>query len=287
MVSSTTSEVRSASRPFLKWPGGKQWIAKAIVDAVKWSGKGTYFEPFLGGGSLFFAMDPTTARLSDSNTDLMICYRAVRDYAEPVIAHLSRLSHDRSTFDRIRKSRPTSVVERAVRFIYLNKTAFNGMYRVNRNGEFNVPFGDFRNPSICQPDRLRRASATLQGATVRTSRYASALTDVRSGDFVYLDPPYVTGHNNNGFIKYNRRLFSWDDQISLADSAKRLRKLGATVVITNAAHDDVLDLYADFYYLIVDRQSRIGGGNQFRGVVSEAVLCSKPFVLDPPRIERL
>lgn len=262
-------------KPFLKWTGGKQWLSRRLASALSWDSKlGTYHEPFLGGGSLFFALQPSRAILSDLNSDLIATYIAVRDSVERVIEALEVLPNDLATFEAVRGSAPGDRVSRSARLLYLNRTAFNGIYRVNRNGQFNVPFGYYQNRVICHPERLRECSRALKTATLRTAHFSDASRQVSASDFVYFDPPYVTGHNNNGFIKYNRRLFDWRAQEELAAEAHRLRELGAQVVVSNAAHDKVLELYEGFNVIIMSRKSLIGGGIRYRGIVQEAVISS-------------
>lgn len=272
-------KLRLGTRPFLKWTGGKQWLTFVLKDLLSELGNRYYFEPFLGGGAVFFSLQPDSAYLSDSNSELIATFRAVRDSVESVIEELSDLKNNKTTFLRVRASTPARSVDRAVRMIYLNKTAFNGMYRVNQEGRFNVPFGQFSSVNICQEERLQAASDALAGATLRTESFQRALSKVKRGDLVYLDPPYVTTHNNNGFLKYNSRLFAWSDQQRLADLAEELRCMGAIVLISNAAHGPLLDLYPYFHAYYLQRHSLIGGGNDFRGSITEVLLSSIPLDL--------
>ena len=164
-----TAQSHTPPRPFLKWPGGKQWLMPRFAQILDIS-HGTYREPFLGGGAAFFAAQPQGAVLSDANSDLVATYRVVRDAVEPLIEELRSYPHEKAFFDAIRATDPDTDVRRAARFIYLNKTAFNGMYRVNRQGEFNVPFGSFVRPGICQPERLLAASLSLRAAALSSLR---------------------------------------------------------------------------------------------------------------------
>jgi len=273
----STAASSAPARPFLKWTGGKQWLSFVIGDALEGHRHRHYIEPFLGGGAMFFALQPETAYLSDRNGDLIAAYRAVRDTVDDVIDGLSKLRNNKSTFHKMRAWQPDRLVDRAVRFVYLNKTAFNGMYRVNKDGVFNVPYGLYPAATICQEDRLRSASTALAAVTLRTAPFQAALKLAKRGDLVYLDPPYVTTHNNNGFVKYNALLFSWDDQKRLAAIAETLRRRGVVVIVSNAAHGSVLDLYPNFYVLELNRTSLIGGGRELRGQITEALLCSFPL----------
>ncbi len=263
------------ARPFLKWPGGKQWLAPLAAELVPPEFAGRYFEPFLGGGSLFFSLRPERARLSDVNEELIRTYEAVRDHVEAVITELRRYPHDRAFFQRIRRARPRSPIRIAARMIYLNKTAFNGMYRVNARGEFNVPFGRYVNPGICHETRLREASRTLQSAiSVRTADFDCATRSAREGDFVFMDPPYITGHTNNGFRKYNAQLFRWEDQERLSATAHKLADRGVSVAITNANHPAIRALYKDFAIIDIERRSLISSSVVTRALVPEAIYAS-------------
>ena len=265
------------ARPFLKWAGGKQWLAPLADRLLPEGFSGTYYEPFLGGGAMFFALSPNRAILSDANAELIATCEALRDDVESVIRTLRRYPHDRTFFEQIRRRRPRTPTTVAARFIYLNKTAFNGLYRVNLKGEFNVPFGSYVNPSICQEDRLRSAAKALNGATMYSGDFETAVARSQSGDFAYLDPPYVTGHNNNGFLKYNAPLFSWDDQLRLSMVARRLRDKGVLVLVTNADHAAVTELYEGFFRYRVQRNSLIGGVGSARSNVSEMLVSSYPL----------
>jgi DNA adenine methylase len=266
-----------AVRPFLKWTGGKQWLAAVASSVLPDGFSGRYIEPFVGGGSLFFAVGSRRATLGDMNRELIDAYIAVRDCPEKVIAALGRYPYDREFFEHMRRARPRAIHTRAARLIYLNKAAFNGMYRVNLRGEFNVPFGRYTNPTICDTARIRAAATALRGVTLRVGDFERTLRAAKSGDVVYLDPPYITGHRNNGFLKYNARLFSWEDQRRLAALAVRLTSRGVFVVVSNSDHAEVTSLYQGFFRYGVVRNSLIGGQGSHRGPVREALLTSTPI----------
>jgi DNA adenine methylase len=262
------------ARPFLKWAGGKQWLAPIATALIQPEPRGRYFEPFLGGGALFFAAQPDRAVLSDLNVELICAYEALRDQVDPLIGELSRYPHDREFFYAMRTKRPRSRVRVAARLIYLNKTAFNGMYRVNAKGEFNVPFGRYRRPTICHEERLRDAAAALRRAELRCADFAQATADARAGDIVFFDPPYVTGHHNNGFRKYNAQLFSWHCQERLYDVTVNLVRRGVRVVMTNADHPAIRGLFEGMHVTPVQRNSLINSAAADRGPVREAVYTS-------------
>lgn len=261
-------------RPFLKWTGGKQWLAPFVSRWLDNDFAGHYYEPFLGGASSFLAACPSSATLSDRSEELITTYQAVRDDVELVIETLRAYPHNKEFYESLRRKQPRKPHTQAARLIYLNKTAFNGIYRVNRAGRFNVPFGAYKNPTICNEERLRAASERLAKVKLRICDFADALENASPGDFVYLDPPYITGHQNNGFLKYNASLFSWEDQIRLAELARELTKQGVTVAVSNSDHPAVLDLYPGFFYYRLTRSSRIGGTVASRGAVAEAILAS-------------
>lgn len=262
------------ARPFLKWAGGKQWmipIADALLPA---DFLGTYYEPFVGGGALFFALAPEKTLLSDANEHLISSYRAVRDSPSKVITRLQKYPHSKEFFEKMRSTKPRTPYTVAARLIYLNKTAWNGLYRVSREGHFNVPFGRYENPSICNEDRLRAASKVLKGTRLRACAFESAVKSAGEGDLVYFDPPYITGHSNNGFHKYNAHLFDWSGQIRLAELSGRLRDSGVHVIVSNAHNEDLIRLYKHFYRYTVVRRSSIAGVTSSRGKAQEVLLSS-------------
>jgi DNA adenine methylase len=274
----------SAVRPFLKWAGGKQWLAPLAATWLPSDFSGTYYEPFVGGGSIFFAAAPGKAVLSDRCGELITAFRAVRDDVDAVIKALKTYPHTHEFFLTIRDRTPRTPHTQAARLIYLNKTAFNGLYRVNHNGKFNVPFGRYRNPTICNETRLRAAASILKNVDLRAGDFEVGLDGAVAGDFVYIDPPYITGHQNNGFLKYNAALFSWEDQKRLSRLAAKLREDGVTVVISNSDHQSVLDLYPGYFHYRLERRSLIGGAGSQRGQVSEALLTSTELDGVPTRM---
>lgn len=277
--------------PFLKWPGGKRWLAPALVQMFDLSGKtATYVEPFLGGGAVFFAGRFGRSRLSDSNAELIATFRAVRDDHEAVIKQLRALpAPSPETYALLAKRRPRTEATRAARFLYLNRLAFNGVWRVNARGEFNVPYGHRPPNDLVAATRLRACGAALRDASLQTCDYLEALHRVRAGDVVYCDPPYTVSHNNNGFIRYNENLFSWADQRALAARAAELTDLGVHVAVSNAAHHDVLRLYPShaFHAFRVVRTSRVAGAVSHRRPQAEMLFVSRHAIKDRRRGVRL
>jgi DNA adenine methylase len=260
--------------PFLKWAGGKRWIARFVAELLCNSRR--HFEPFAGSAACFFATRTRQAYLSDDNEELINCYRVVRDNGKGLIDCLKSLKIDRRTFNRIRSASPPSRLERAVRFIYLNRTAFNGLYRVNREGHFNVPFGCKPTTMLCDASSLLACASRLQGVRLEASDFSVALKHVRAADAVYIDPPYTVKHNDNAFRRYNERIFSWDDQVRLAGIAGTLATRGARLVITNALHPDVTAMYSrrHFLGLRIVRASNMAASSLKRGSCEELLLVS-------------
>jgi len=263
--------------PFLKWPGGKRWLARQI-DSLLPSAYERYLEPFLGGGAVFFHLSPRRAILSDSNKELINVYRCLRDHVEEIDERLASLQrrHCEAVYYRTRAMAPIDPVGRALRFIYLNRTCFNGIYRVNLKGEFNVPMGT-KDLIEYPKDYLNGVAATLRRASIRKLDFEKAIDMATAGDFVYLDPPYTVMHNNNNFVKYNARLFSWEDQIRLAAAIKRAAGRGAAIMLSNADHQHVRELYKGFgYHRSVNRASILAAEPQHRRITTELIVTNYP-----------
>lgn len=262
--------------PFLKWAGGKRFLLPELLEYIQLPDEGgTYFEPFLGGGAVFFALEPKRARLSDAAPELIDTYEAVRDSVEDIIRHLSCMKHSKDDYYRIRGTRPRLAPTRAARFIYLNKTCFNGLYRVNLKGEFNVPFG--RHPDsllICNREQLRKASKALKGVTVEVEDFESALERAKAGDVIYCDPPYTVAHSNNGFVEYNAQVFSWADQVRLASAATLCMERGVKVYVSNADHISIRQLYKPLGFQIqeIRRWTTMAGNSTKRFSSTELLL---------------
>ena len=237
------------------------------------------FQPFLGGGAVYFGLRPPQAVLSDLNGELIEAYVAVRDEVDDVITCLRSLSKDKETYYRVRAWQPRSTASRAARFIYLNKTCFNGLFRVNLKGEFNVPYGRHGDQLVvCDEDQLKQAQEALHDTEIVQRDFGVVFRRVRAGDSVYLDPPYTTAHINNGFIEYNARVFSWDDQRRLASNALRLVKRGARIAISNADHPSITALYTHKRFAIhrIHRWSTMASKGDFRFPTTELLIVGAP-----------
>jgi DNA adenine methylase len=259
-------------RPFLRWAGSKRALLGQVIEALPTT-YGRYHEPFLGAGSLFFLLQPQRAVLSDSCLELVETFEALQGNPSAVLRYLRPLKPKRDLFYSIRSQRSAGPYKRAAEFIYLNKTCWNGLYRVNSRGEFNVPYGLPKTDHVIDEDNLFACATALgrEGVDLQCCDFEDALAGVEQGDLVFLDPPYVTRHNNNGFIDYNEQLFSWADQVRLAGMARELAGRGAHVVVTNAYHGEVIDLYRGFNLMPIDRASTLASNVAKRGRVSEAL----------------
>ncbi len=229
--------------PFLKWAGGKRWFANRCLHMVP-GDFGRYIEPFLGSAAMYFALKPRRALLADLNTDLIECYRAIRSSPAEIVALLTQ-HHDRHCDEHYyatRAVKPVDPIERAVWLIYLNRTCWNGLFRVNRRNEFNVPIGTKTNV-VLPTDDFWAMSQMLHPADIRNQDFETTLDAAERGDFVFVDPPYTVKHNLNGFLKYNDKIFSWADQIRLRDAVVRASDRGAMVLVTNANHQSIREIY--------------------------------------------
>lgn len=256
-------------KPFLRWAGGKTWLIKYLSNYLPSSGFNTYHEPFLGGGSVFFSLQPQKAILSDLNQELIGTYLQVKDNVEDVIKHLSNFSNTSINYYQVRGTNYDSETQKAAKFIYLNQTSFNGIYRVNLKGEYNVPFG-YRNKDFLDTKALRAASEALKNVELLHVDFVETLNNIKEGDLVFIDPPYTVAHENNGFVKYNQNIFAWEDQERLNNYIKSVTEKGAYFIMTNAAHKSIEELYSDIGESIkLQRASLIGGKGALRTLYNE------------------
>lgn len=235
-------------KPILKWAGGKTQLLNEILPKVP-KQYGKYIEPFVGGGALFFALHPEQAVIADSNPELVNMYQEIANHVEDVIEYLHRYENTKEDFYRIRSLdwETLSKPEAAARMIYLNKTCFNGLYRVNRKGQFNVPYGKYKSPNFCDEDSLYAASNILDRVTIMCGDYLSVLMQyAEEGDFVFLDPPYLPVSEYADFKRYTKEQFYEEDHIELAKEVTRLQERGCHVILTNSNHPLVHELYAPY-----------------------------------------
>jgi DNA adenine methylase len=266
------------ARPFLKWAGGKTQLLPELTKHVPPT-YGRYIEPMVGGGALFFHLRPEVAILGDLNEELINCYRVVRDEVEAVIGRLRRCLNEEEFYYRVRAQDPHELdtVCRAARTIYLNKTCFNGLYRVNKSGKFNVPFGRRRNPTICDEEGLRCASAALQGVRLVAGDYKDILREhAVVGDFVYLDPPYHPVGGYADFKRFTKEFFYEEDHIELRDEFHRLVETGSWVLLTNSNTEFVRSLYEGFDYAVLDTRRSISSNPSTRTGEDLVVMATRP-----------
>ncbi len=262
-------------RPFLKWAGGKRWLIERHLALIpEFSGR--YIEPFLGSGAVFFFLRPKKAILADVNADLIRTYSAIKsDHAE--VERLLKLHHDKHSetyYYDVREKHFSDDCAHAAHFIYLNRTCWNGLYRVNKLGVFNVPIGT-KTSVVLPTDDFPRIASCLKTATVKISDFEKTIDLAEAGDLVFADPPYTVKHNNNGFVKYNQKIFSWEDQLRLSQSLIRAKKRGAKILCTNADHSSLRELYRSSFNLqVIRRASVISGKSEHRGPTTEiAITC--------------
>lgn len=268
-----TQEISNQLTPFLKWAGGKRWLSSNYPEIIP-RNFNKYIEPFLGGGAIFFSLVPKCAILSDVNFDLISTYQAIRDDWKAVQIALTRHQHNHSAKyyyeerDRIRR-KPH---EKAAQFLYLNRTCWNGLYRVNLLGKFNVPKGTKDNV-LLSTDDFQSVSNALQNASLLSADFENVIDTATSGDFLFVDPPYTVKHNVNGFVKYNEKIFHWDDQIRLASAVTRAATRNVKILVTNANHKSIRNLYGDLGDVRqLSRFSVLAGDKSSRGKTSELAI---------------
>lgn len=264
------------AQPFVKWAGGKTSLLPELLRRVP-PQFGVYYEPFLGGGALFFALRPARAVLGDINEDLISAYLEVRDDPDGLMRALDRYDYDRDVYYRVR-SLSTAGLDRqarAARFLYLNRTCYNGLYRVNRRGEFNVPMGRYRRPlRLYDPAVLRAASAALAHAEILLASFDRSVTTAQPGDFVYLDPPYWPLASTASFTRYSPNGFSENDQKWLKALVDRLTERGVHVLLSNSDTPFTRWLYAEYHVETVRAPRAINSAPDGRGAVSELLVSN-------------
>ncbi|MNY04336.1 Modification methylase DpnIIA [compost metagenome] len=261
--------------PFLKWAGGKGRLLGQYEPLFP-QRFNRYFEPFVGAGAVFFHLEPQKAHLSDTNPDLIACYQVIRDELPALIEVLRMYRHDRDFYYHVRELNPADLtaVQRAARMIFLNKTCFNGLWRVNRRGQFNVPFGDYKNPKILDEDNLHAVSQALQGVSIDLRPFDEVVSKARRGDFIYMDPPYHPVSSTSNFTSYGADDFKPDDQIRLAAAFRRLDAKGCKVMLSNSDTPFIRELYEDYRIEQVWCRRAINRDAAKRGAVSEVVVMN-------------
>lgn len=261
--------------PFLKWAGGKGQLLDQY-DPLFPKRYRRYLEPFVGGGAVFFHLRPARAVLSDGNAELIDCFRAVREEVRAVIAALRLHRYDRDHFYAVRAIEPETLTlaERAARTIFLNRTCFNGLYRVNSRGRFNVPFGRYVNPKILDAENLRACSRALRRARIECAPFQAVLGEARRGDFVYFDPPYHPRSKTSCFTAYEPGGFTADDQRELARVYSALDRRGVLLMLSNSDTPLIRELYRGFRIVEVRATRSINSKTEGRGAIRELVVLN-------------
>lgn len=271
---SYTKTKQQLFEPILKWPGGKRWLAPLLHELLKVELENYYYEPFLGGAAMYLAISPMNAVLSDTNEQLIDFYLVCSENAEEVVSRARQFSNQEDVYYRVRDSKPSSSIGKAARFLYLNKTCWGGVFRLNQKGEFNVPFGN-SGRRLCKKKSVVASADKLKEATYWCCDFEEAFSDAGKGDVIFADPPYTSRGQFNGFVRYNEKLFSWRDQVRLSESAKSARKRGTFVAVCGSYHRDVLGLYENWWVIETQRASAVSRKLSSRKQVSECVVLSR------------
>ncbi len=251
--------LQTTAKPILKWAGGKSQLLDELIPLMP-KNYGQYIEPFVGGGALFFGVIPENAIISDLNSEIINLYRIVRDNVIGLIAELQNYKNTKTFFYNIRQKNISSLspVEKAARTIYLNKTCFNGLYRVNKKGGFNTPFGYYKRPVICDSENLFAASELLRQTQIKTGDYKTILREfAKPNDFIFLDPPYLPVSEYSDFKRYTKEQFYEEDHMELSKEVDRLYDMGCSVVLTNSNHPLVHELYSKFSITVYQTRRNI------------------------------
>lgn len=277
--------INAKPRPFVKWVGGKRQLLKQFRELGLYPPEAfnpitsTYHEPFVGGGAVFFDLLPKNAKLSDLNNELVITYNVIKNNVEELIKSLQKHIYDKEYYLEVRakKVENLSDVEIASRFIFLNRTGFNGLYRVNKSGQFNVPFGRYSNPVICDEDNLRRVSDVLQDVVVTHQDYKNVLGTAKSGDFIYFDPPYYPINTTSSFTSYTVEGFLEKEQTELRDTFVKLHERGCFVMLSNSDTPFINKLYSELERVSINKiiaGRAINSKGSKRGKINEVLITN-------------
>lgn len=270
-------------QPFTKWTGGKRQLLPVIRELMPKT-YNRYFEPFVGGGALFFDLAPKDAVINDFNAELINCYQQIKDNPQELIEILKVHQEynskeyylDLRSADRDERIDMMSEVQRAARILYMLRVNFNGLYRVNSKNQFNVPYGRYKNPKIVDEELISAISVYLNNnqLEIKMGDFEKAIVDVRTGDFVYFDPPYIPLSETSAFTSYTHEGFSFADQVRLRDAFKRLSDTGAYVMLSNSSSALVEELYKDFNIYYVEATRTNGAKSSSRGKISEIIVTN-------------
>jgi len=267
--------------PFLKWAGGKRQLLPEIRQYVP-KKVNAYFEPFLGAGAVLFDLQPKRAFVNDINDELINAYRVIKTEVKALIADLAKHKNEKEYYyqlrdvDRLNAFSSFTAIERASRIIFLNKTCFNGLFRVNSQGQFNVPFGDYKNPKIVDDIVLRAVHQYLTNndITLLNGDFEAAVMQATRDDFVYFDPPYDPVSNTSSFTGYNLDGFNRESQVRLKKVFEDLSKRGCKVLLSNSATPFIRDLYKDYAIVTISANRAINSDSRKRGKVDEVLVMN-------------
>lgn len=266
-------------KPFIKWAGGKRQIIKELTDSLP-KNYNRYFEPFIGGGALFFAVRPKNAYISDINPELINLYNTVKNNTHSLIKDLLRYKNTETEFYRIRNLDRTpdyknlTNIEKAGRFIYLNKTCYNGLYRTNSKGQFNAPYGFYKNPNIIDEQNLKICSELLKETEIGLSDFSNIENKIKTHDFVYFDPPYIPINKTSSFTKYYKDDFNTGSQIKLKELCDRLNKKNIYFMLSNSYNETALNLYKEYNIKKINAIRAINCKADKRGTINELIITN-------------
>ena len=274
----TTEKKLKIVKPFLRWAGGKTWFTKHIEDYIP-KEFNDYYEPFIGGGSIFFFLKSkgyikNKAYLSDSNPDLINAYKVLKNHSKHLFKILKTHLDSEEEYYRMRRAEFIDPIEKAAQFLYLNKTSFNGIYRVNKNGKYNVPYGRRNLNKLYDYEHLEAISIALKNTYLSTQDFKQRCKQIKKNDFVFIDPPYTVAHENNGFIQYNQSIFSWNNQLQLSKLTTTLDNNEVYFLVTNAYHDCIKEIYQTGNQMKLLRASTIGGKGATRAKYKEIIITN-------------
>lgn len=285
LIEDASRIIAEKPKPFVKWVGGKrqlltQFRLMNLYPPEKFDAKsGKYFEPFVGGGAVFFDLLPETAYLSDLNNELVITYNVIKSDVENLIKSLKKHKLDKEYFLKIRAQNPEKLsdLNTASRFIYLNRTCFNGMYRVNSKGGFNVPFGKYENPLICDEGNLKKVSKALKNVEIKKQDYKEVLKKAKKGDFIYFDPPYYPVSKTASFTSYTSEAFLDKEQTELRDTFVELHKRGCFVMLSNSDTPFINNIYSEIKGALITKVQAgraINSDASKRGKITEVLVTN-------------
>ena len=277
--------INAKPKPFVKWVGGKRQLLKQFRELGLYPPEAfnpmtnTYYEPFVGGGAVFFDLLPKNAKLSDLNSELVITYNVIKSNVDELIESLQKHIYDKEYYLKVRaeKVEDLSEIEVASRFIFLNRTGFNGLYRVNKGGQFNVPFGRYSNPVICDEDNLRRVSDALRDVVITHQDYKNVLETAQNGDFIYFDPPYYPVSTTSSFTSYTAEGFLEREQTELRDTFVRLHEKGCFVMLSNSDTPLINKLYSGLNGITINKitaSRAINSKGTGRGKITEVLITN-------------